>query len=267
MEKVADESRPRIFAYDDVSGAPLEVDRVKRARTEEIKYFKKMGVYKKVPKSRCYQLTGRAPIGVRWVDVNKQDDENPLYRSRLVAKQFRTGSDPDLFAATRPLEAMKLIISIAATRNSEGKVDKKIMANDISRAYFYARSESPTFVEICSEDFEAGDEDRCGELQVSMYGTRQAAQNWQHCMTELMEANGFTPAKSSPCMFWHRARDIACMVHGDDFFSTGRESDLKWLQKKVEEAFETNYCTRSRKRGPKAGEGAQQDSDIQSERN
>ena len=147
-EKVADESRPRIFAYDDVSGAPLEVDRVKRARVEEIKYFKNMGVYRKVPKAKCYQLTGRAPIGVRWVDVNKQDDENPLYRSRLVAKQFRTGSDPDLFAATPPLEAMKLIISIAATRNARGRVDKKIMVNDVSRAYFYARSESPTYVEI-----------------------------------------------------------------------------------------------------------------------
>eukprot|EP00973_Karenia_brevis_P016902 2317501-Karenia_brevis.AAC.1 len=62
---------------------------------------------------------------------------------------------------------MKLIISIAATRNTGGKVDKEIMINDVSRAYFYVRSESPTFVEICSEDFELGDENKCGELQVS----------------------------------------------------------------------------------------------------
>eukprot|EP00973_Karenia_brevis_P052167 7248858-Karenia_brevis.AAC.1 len=112
------------------------------------------------------------------------------------------------------------------------------MINDVSRAYFYAKSESPTFVEICSEDFEPGDEDRCGELQVSMYGTRQAAQNWQHCVTQLMESNGFTPARSSPCMFWHKSKDIACMVHGDDFFSAGTDEDLKWLQRKVESAFE-----------------------------
>eukprot|EP00973_Karenia_brevis_P049190 6823036-Karenia_brevis.AAC.1 len=72
-----------------------------------MRYFKKMGVYKKVPKSKCHQLTGREPIGVRWVDVNKQDNDNPLYRSRLVAKQFKTGKDPELFAATPHLEAMK----------------------------------------------------------------------------------------------------------------------------------------------------------------
>ena len=99
---------------------------------------------------------------------------------------------------------MKLFISIAATRNKEGQIDKKIMVNDISIAYFYAKSESPTFVERCDEDFQEGDEEMCGELQVSMYGTRQAAQKWQQCVTRLMEGNGFDSAKSNPCMFWHR---------------------------------------------------------------
>eukprot|EP00973_Karenia_brevis_P082020 11371124-Karenia_brevis.AAC.1 len=53
-----------------------------------------------------------------------------------------------------------------------------------------------------------------------------------------MESNGFTTAKSSPCMFWHRGRDIVSMVHGDDFFTVGREEDLRWLKKIVEGAFE-----------------------------
>eukprot|EP00973_Karenia_brevis_P004887 673060-Karenia_brevis.AAC.1 len=83
----------KLYAYDDVTGAALDPRGVMKARQEEIKYFKKMGVYKKVHKSRCHQLTGRAPIGVRWVDVNKQDSQNPLYRSRLVAKQYKTGND------------------------------------------------------------------------------------------------------------------------------------------------------------------------------
>ena len=67
MEKVADESRPRIFAYDDVSGAPLEVDRVKKARAEEIKYFMKMGGVQKGFESTMLSThwTGshRSPVG------------------------------------------------------------------------------------------------------------------------------------------------------------------------------------------------------------
>eukprot|EP00973_Karenia_brevis_P081866 11349902-Karenia_brevis.AAC.1 len=201
-----------------------------------MKYFRKMGVYKKVPLTRCYELTGKGPIDVRWIDINKQDAKNPLYRSRLVAKQFRTNNDPDLFAATPPLEAMKIIISTAATIG-EGET-RKIMVNDVSRAYFYARSESPTFVRICSEDWEDGDEHKCGELQVSMYGTRQAAQNWQNRVNEVLEKHGFSQAKSSPCVFHHVGRDILTMVHGDDFLSTATEANLRWLKGILDTTFE-----------------------------
>eukprot|EP00973_Karenia_brevis_P046223 6408888-Karenia_brevis.AAC.1 len=198
-----------------------------------------MQVYRKVSLSKCWETTGKKPIGVRWVDVNKQDDVNPKYRSRLVAKQFKTSNDPDLYAATPPLEALKIIISIAATRDKENKrINKKIMVNDVSRAYFYARSDSPTFVEICDEDWEPGDENRCGELNVSMYGTRQAAQNWQKCVSKALLKNGFTQARSSPCIFRHEAKDIATMIHGDDFVSTGTGNALKWMQRIVETSFE-----------------------------
>eukprot|EP00973_Karenia_brevis_P064695 8986637-Karenia_brevis.AAC.1 len=63
------------------------------------------------------------------------------------------------------------------------------MVNDVSRAYFYAKSQQPTFVELCDEDRAPGDEGMCGELMVSMYGTRTAALNWQHCVTEVLTSN------------------------------------------------------------------------------
>ena len=51
------------------------------------------------------------------------------------------------------------------------------MVNDVARAYFNAPNLVPTFVDICEEDREPGDEGMCGELLVSMYGTRPAANN------------------------------------------------------------------------------------------
>eukprot|EP00973_Karenia_brevis_P011081 1499463-Karenia_brevis.AAC.1 len=104
------------------------------------------------------------------------------------------------------------------------------MVNDVSRAYFYARSEAPTFIKICDEDWEEGDQDKCGELQVSMYGTRQAAQNSQNKVSEVLGKHGFRQAKSSPCIFYNTARDISTMVHGDDFLSTASEINLRWLE-------------------------------------
>ena len=50
-----------------------------KARREEIAcaYFKDMGVYRKVPLSKCLEVTGQDPIAVRWVDINKGDTAPP----------------------------------------------------------------------------------------------------------------------------------------------------------------------------------------------
>ena len=73
--------------WDSSSGAPLQPSLVQQARMEEILQFRKHGVYQKVPVRECWERTGKAPIGIKWVDVNKGDEEKPEYRSRLVAKQ------------------------------------------------------------------------------------------------------------------------------------------------------------------------------------
>ena len=69
-----------------------------------------------------------------------------------MAKEFNNYKDPELYAATPPLELLRLIISIAASRRSKNGRRWKIMVNDVSRAYFYAESMKPTFVQICDED-------------------------------------------------------------------------------------------------------------------
>ncbi len=50
----------------------------------------------------------KAPIGVRWVDVNEGNKIHPEYRSRLVAKEINIDKMMDPFAATPPLESKKL---------------------------------------------------------------------------------------------------------------------------------------------------------------
>ena len=105
---------------------------------------------------------GKLPINVRWVDTNEQDESNPKYRSRLVAKDFKKHSDPELYTATPPMGMLRWVISVAATGLSRKSRTRKVMINDVARAYFNAPSLSPTFVDICDEDFEKGDEGMCG---------------------------------------------------------------------------------------------------------
>ena len=91
------------FYYDDISGKVLDAKGVEKARRDEIEIIHKM------PK-------GTRSIGTRWVDVNKQDEENPLYRSRLVAQEVKKGSGFDEFCAAMPsLSALKMLVTIAVT--------------------------------------------------------------------------------------------------------------------------------------------------------
>ena len=86
---------------------------VQQARRDEIKIIETMKVWEKIPRSQI--PAGMKTIGTRWVDVNKQDEENPLYRSRLVGQEIKRGSGFDEFFAAMPsLSALKMLLAISS---------------------------------------------------------------------------------------------------------------------------------------------------------
>ena len=232
VEENEDESLER--AWDDVSGAELDARQVKRARQEEIDYVHKMKLYEKVPKSECYRKTGKAPITLRWIDINKGDHNSPNYRSRLVAREINTYKRDELFAATPPLEALKMITSMTATGNKEDV----LMVNDISRAFFHASVTRDVYVQLPKEDTKPGEEEYCGKLKFSMCGTRDAAQNWHQEYSNQLIQSGFKQGLASPCIFYHPEKGIRTYVHGDDYVSTGSPEALKWMQTRLESKYQ-----------------------------
>ena len=96
-------------------------------------------------------------------------------RSRIVAREFNSEDRLDLNAGTPPLEALRPIISIAANH----KQTFSIMHIDVSRAYFHARAQKLVLVRLPVEDRIGADAGKIGLLKKSMYGTRDAASNWE----------------------------------------------------------------------------------------
>ena len=218
--------------FDNLSGERLDKELVKKARAEEMKEFAKYGVYKKVPISECFAKTSKGPIGVRWVDVNKGDDKNPNYRSRLVAQELNKDKRPDLFAAMPPLEAKRLLYSMMmSTDEQEGIVMDFI---DVGRAYLHAKAIRDVYVRLPDEDHEDG---MCGKLVKAMYGTRDAAQCWEREYVNFMKKIGFVCGRSSPCIFHHPERGIRAVIHGDDFSIMGRSDELDWFRTEMRKAF------------------------------
>ena len=57
---------------DEISGAVLDVEGVRKARLAELDWLRKAGVYKRVPKRLCEEANQK-PLALKWVDVNKGD--------------------------------------------------------------------------------------------------------------------------------------------------------------------------------------------------
>ena len=88
-----------------------------------------------------------------------------------------------MYAATPPLECLRTAVSfvmgsIAVLLGVDDAM--KLMVCDVSWAYFPAICQ--VCVTIVDDDFWPDGEGKCGRLNASMYGTRDAILNWyEHC--------------------------------------------------------------------------------------
>ena len=85
LELDGDES---VTAYDNVHGGEISVKDLRAARKEEVEFMKARGIWKERPMEECGRKTGRMPVSVRWVDVNKGTDIMFEIRSLLIARGF-----------------------------------------------------------------------------------------------------------------------------------------------------------------------------------
>ena len=172
---------------------------VHEGRTVEMKFFDGMRVYDRVPRSE-QQETGGKIIGTKWIDVNKGNIDHPNIRCRLVGKEFRTTPDDALYASMPPLEALRMVVSRAATLDGNGQ-EREIMINDVSRAYFYAEATRCKYIELPKEDPKA-DPNMLWRLRLCLYGTRDAALNWQQTLSDHLEQAGFKRGVGHPSVFF-----------------------------------------------------------------
>ena len=152
---------------------------------------------------------------------------------RIVAKDFKVDAWPDLFAATPPLEYLRYLASRCAS-SQLGSEKAKLMVQEVKKAYFYAPTTRDVYVDLPPERAQPG---MCAKLHKSLYGTRDAALNWEQAYSEVLEGMGFVRGRSSPCSFYHEAWKIRTVVHGDDFLSEGPGENLLEMDTQTRKTF------------------------------
>ena len=223
-------------AWDDITGEVLDGKEVRKARMKEIGYIHQKGVWKTIPREQAEE-EGIQILKTRWIDTNKGDAKLPVHRSRFVAKEFNQSREMGLFASTPPLEALKLLVSDAATKGPNGQ-RKVVMINDVARAFFEAPVNRKICVELPDECKEGMEGDMVGLLQRSLYGTRDAAANFQVEVRKFMQQLGFRVGRYNASTFYHVGRQLRTLVHGDDFVTVGDKQGVDWLRRELEHRFE-----------------------------
>ena len=77
-----------------------------------------------------------------------------------------------------------------------------------------------------------------------MYGTRDAAQNWEEEYSSFLLESGFRRGKASPCVFFHKERNLHLVVHGDDFTNSRPKDALDCLEQVIIEEYEISVGPR-----------------------
>ena len=188
------------FAYDDcgwdyvddMSGKLLNNTLVEKARAEEIAVIKELGVWEVVDRPH-----DEVVYGTRWVDINKGDEDNPYYRSRLVVQEYKRKAEWAFFTATPPLEALRSLLICATIEELPNEVGQPVawtetvvvMLIDVRRAHFYSVARRKVHVELPAEA--CTDKTKVGRLLRSMYGCRDAGVNWEFTICQVMTKLGF----------------------------------------------------------------------------
>ena len=88
-----------------------------------------------------------------------------------------------------------------------------------------------------------------------VYGTRDAGSIWEDVYRNALEAMGVTSGVASPCCFEQKERNIAVVVHGDDFTALGTDPNLNWYETEMAKHFEIKIRGR-------LGEGCAGDNEL-----
>ena len=128
-----------------------------------------------------------------------------------------------------------------------------ILIADVSRAFFEAPMKRKVAVVLPQEALDGDEttEDTVGVLEMSLYGTRDAATNFQREVARLMKSLGYLQSKYNASLYYHPQDEVQVLVHGDDFVAAGPRTEIK----KFKQQLAKRFTIKTKMVGSDAGDG------------
>jgi hypothetical protein len=174
-------------------------------------------------------------IGVQWVYKRKRFPDGTIrkLKARLVVRGDQQVYGVDYFDTYAPVVSWTTVRTLLTMSCVLGLETKQI---DYTLAFCQATLERPIYVEMPQNYQIKG---KVLMLKKSLYGLAVAPKLFFETLKEALEARGFVPSKTDPCMFVHKK--MICLVYVDDCLFFGKDmSDIDKMIASLKERFDLN---------------------------
>ncbi len=184
-----------------------EADEWQASMQAEFDGCEAMHTWEVIPRASLPSDTNILPV--KWVYKTKINQTGVVAKrkSRITPKGYKQIEGVDYFevyASTGKYKTLRIVLSIAATRNLE------LRQLDVPQAFTQAKLDEEVYMEMPEGFAQPG---MVCRLKKSLYGLKQSPRNWYLLCSDFIKSKlGFAATDSDPCLFWKTSRTGQLML-------------------------------------------------------
>ena len=196
------------------------------AKQKELENWKRMDVYEEV------EDRGQNYVTVKWVLSEKEVDNKPMNKARLVARGFEEFVDRQTDSPTHNKESFRVAVAVISSQNW------KINSLDIKAAFLQGKElDRDVYLKPPKE---ANSKGKLWRLKRCVYGLKEASRFWYFRALDELTALGCKASKYDSCLFTFHLNNCfegLLVAHVDDFFWAGTENFKNKVIENIKDTF------------------------------
>lgn len=186
------------MSYDEIMGSKYKDERL-RAMESEMKSLEDHRTWTLVD-----MPSDKKSIGCKWVFRIKRDPNGNIvkFKARLVAKGFTMRPEIDYTETFAPVARKESVNTAAAIAAEEDMEAENV---DVDTAFLYGDVEEEIYMDQPDGFMDQDNPTKKCLLGQSLYGTKQAAHEWNIKLNKHLLAQGFKRSDADPCVYVRRS--------------------------------------------------------------
>jgi len=212
---------------------------------KEIKSIEDLETWELVPRPKNQKV-----IGSRWIFKVKRNADGTIerYKARFCAKGYtqKFGIDyNETFAPVVKHTSIRTLLTLAA------KEDYEVYQFDVNTAFLYGMIDADIYMEQPDGYVNKKNPDFVCKLKKSLYGTKQAARQWNQRIHDHMIKFGFKQTEADQCVYLRNSgkEKIIIVIYVDDLIvMASSKKSIEEVSKQLKSEFdikelgELKYC-------------------------